>query len=75
MTIDSMTKSYCFLYGPRGPGFGSASIISAISSKVHTRSVSPACIAWVTRKECLFFAFDLLFLNGKDLGMQALIER
>ncbi|OLC30806.1 MAG: hypothetical protein AUH28_15070 [Acidobacteria bacterium 13_1_40CM_56_16] len=27
------------------------------------------------RRECLFFAFDLLFLNGEDLRWLPLIER
>jgi ATP-dependent DNA ligase len=27
------------------------------------------------RRKCLFFAFDLLFLNGEDLRMLPLIER
>jgi bifunctional non-homologous end joining protein LigD len=27
------------------------------------------------RRECVFFAFDLLFLNGEDLRMLPLIER
>jgi hypothetical protein len=68
MTIDSMTRPYCFLYGPRGPASELPHRSSLQFFRKSTRDPSvPACIAWVTRKECLFFAFDLLFLNGQDL--------
>jgi len=34
-----------------------------------------ARIKFIRRRQCVFIAFDLLYLNGKDLRMLPLIER
>jgi bifunctional non-homologous end joining protein LigD len=50
-------------------------VLDARSPASMTRAVRCSMICCSRHRECVFFAFDLLFLNGEDLRTLPLIER